>query len=266
MKIMCPSKIHRLLIKTIRKAVGISRVFCICAAAGLGAMVIMCNNDSGTDPKPPTLPPPARVIFSEGFEGNNLDSSGFRVAYRGTGYGLMSITYKAAHNGSKYSLMSDSNQTGIRKLLPVDQFIQDSIAGLEFYLMASAAGKTEVYAAFGQGGNSLGMLPNGWQTVFGMGIDKSDSLWCLYQRYSYPQVDTLLVHKTCGALKTNKWYKCNIEYDFNAEKLTWYLDNVPVFSKSAPNRPVEEFIVYRDTLGGPGPKDYFFDDITVYKR
>jgi hypothetical protein len=207
------------------------------------------------------------IIFFEGFEGNNLTDAGFRVAYRGSGYGLMSITSKAAHNGSTHSLTTDSNKTGIRKLLTVDQFITDSIAGLDFYLMASTAGQAEVYAAFGQGGNSLGMLPNGWQTVFGMGIDKNDSLWCLYQRYSYPQEDSLLVHKTCGALATNKWYKCTIEYDFATEKMTWYLDNVPVFSKNAPNRTIEEFIINRDDPdGGQGPKDYFFDDITVYKR
>lgn len=241
----------------------ISKVLWIAAAVAASGIVIRCNS---TNPATPTIPPPKTIIFSEGFEGNNLDSSGFRVGYRGPEYGWMSITSKAGHNGSKYSLMSDSNKTGIRKILLVDQFITDSIGGLEFYLMASSAGQAEVYAAFGQGGNSLGMLPNGWQTVFGMGIDKHDSLWCLYERYSSPQADTLLVHKTCGALKTNKWYKCNIEYDFNAEKMTWYLDNAPVYSRSAPNRTIEEFIVYRDTLGGSGPKDYFFDDITVYKR
>ena len=205
------------------------------------------------------------VIFSEGFEGNNLDSAGFRVAYRGPDYGWMIITTNAAHSGT-HSLASDSNKTGIRKILPVDQFINDSIAGLEFYLMAAKAGQTEVYSAFGQGGNSLGMLKNGWQTVFGMGIDTSDSLWCLYEKYSNPQADSDLVHKRCGALEENKWYKCNIEYDFAAMMLTYSLNDMVVYTKSAPNRTIEEFIVYRDTCGTQGPKEYYFDDITMYKR
>jgi hypothetical protein len=205
------------------------------------------------------------VIFSEGFEGTNLDSAGFRVAYRGTGYGWMTITDKAGHN-STYSLTSDSNKTGIRKILTVDQFIKDSVAGLEFYLMAKKAGQAEVYAAMGQGGNSAGMLPNGWQTIFGMGIDQRDSLWCLYEKYSYPQADSDLVHKTCGALETNKWYKCTIEYDFAAMALTYSLNDTVVYTKSAPNRTIEEFIIYRDTAGPAGPTDYFFDDVTMYKR
>jgi hypothetical protein len=205
------------------------------------------------------------VIFSEGFEGTNLIDAGFRVAYRGPDYGWMVATTKAAHTGA-HSLTSDSNKTGIRRLLTVEQFVTDSIAGLEFYLMALKAQQSECYAAMGQGGNSWGMLPNGWQTVFGMGIDKSDSLWCMYEKYSNPQADTDLVHKKIAALETNKWYKCTIEFDFNESKLTYSLDDKVVYTKGAPNRTIEEFIVYRDTLGPPGPTDYFFDDVTMYKR
>lgn len=209
---------------------------------------------------------PRNVIISEGFEGNNLDSVGFRKAYRGDDYGWMSITNKVGHNNSSYSLSSDSNNTGIRQLLTVDQFIKDSIAGLEFYLKATSAGQSNFYAAFGQGGNSAGMLPNGWQTVFGMGISKSDSLWYMYEKYSYPQADSDLVHRNFEELKLNKWYKCNIEYDFSKGKLNYYLDNSIVFSKTAPKRTIEECIVFRDTLGKQGPKDYYLDDFTVYKR
>jgi hypothetical protein len=240
-----------------------SRAFCVVAALAVYGIVVRCNSNSGPITTP--IAPPRHVILSEEFEGTNLDSAGFRQAYRGPDYGWMYITTNAAHTGT-YSLTSDSNKTGIRKLLAVDQFINDSIAGLEFYCMAATAGQTEFYAAFGQGGNSAGMLPNGWQTVFGMGIDKSDSLWCMYEKYDYPQADSDLVHKTCGALELNKWYKCTIEYDFAAMVLTYYLDNAPVYSRSAPQRTIEEFVVYRDTVGAQGPKDYFIDDITIYKR
>ena len=56
-----------------------------------------------------------------------------------------------------------------------------------------------------------------------MGIDKSDSLWYTFQKYDDPQADSDLVNKTFAALEFNKWYKCAIEYDFSAQKLTYYL-------------------------------------------
>ena len=238
----------------------IFRVFCIGAAVAVSGIVVMCNKDSGTTP----TTPPRNVLFSEGFEGTNLDSAGYTKLYNPPAYGWMSISTNAAHSGTS-SLTSDSNNTGIRRWL--DNPIRDSIAGLEFYLMAKESGKTNFFAAITTMGTSAGMLDNGFSALLGMGIDKSDSLWYSYQKYDNPQADSDLVHKTFAALEFNKWYKCTVEYDFTAQKLTYYLNGSAIYTRSAPGINVlDMFITMRDGLGDPGPKDYFIDDITIYKR
>ena len=74
----------------------ISRVFCIAAAVTVFGIAAMCNKDSS-----PTSPasPPENVLFSDGFEGNNLDSldsagNGYTKIYNPRAYGSMSITTK----------------------------------------------------------------------------------------------------------------------------------------------------------------------------
>jgi hypothetical protein len=239
--------------------VTMSRVFDIIAAVAVGGIVVTCNNNPTTPP-----PHPRHVILSEGFEGNNLDSAGYTKIYNPRAYGPMSITTNAAHSGT-YSLTSDSNNTGLRKWL--DSAISDSIAGLEFYLMAANAGQTDFFAAIVTMGTSAGMLNNGFSTVLGMGIDKSDSLWYTFQKYDNPQADSDLVYKNFAALEFNKWYKCTMEYDFAAQKLTYSLDDRVVFTKGASGiAKLDMFITMRDSVGAQGPKDYFIDDITIYKR
>ena len=204
------------------------------------------------------------IISFDGFEGNNLDSAGYMKIYNPAAYGWMSVTTKAAHTGA-YSLTSDSNNTGLRKWL--DSPISDSIAGLAFYLKASQSGKTDFFAAIVTMGTSAGMLDNGFSTVLGMGIDKSDSLWYTFQKYDDPQADSDLIRKNFAPLEFNRWYKCAVEYDFTAKTLTYFLDGAVVFTRSAPGiRKLDMFITYRDGLGAQGPKDYFIDDITIYKR
>jgi len=100
-----------------------------------------------------------------------------------------------------------------------------------------------------------------------MGIDKSDSLWYTLQKSDNPQADSDLVYKNFAALEFNKWYKCAIEYDFNLQKATYFLNGLVVYTRSAPGIHVlDMFITMRDELGSQGPKDYFIDDITIYKR
>jgi hypothetical protein len=176
----------------------------------------------------------------------------------------MSVTNSAAHSG-EYSLTSDSNNTGLRKWL--DEPFRDSIAGLEFYLMATHTGQTNFLAALTKAGTSGGMLDNGFYMVLGIGIDKSDSLLCTFQKFDNPQADSDLVSKTCGALELNKWYKCTIEYDFTSAKATYSVDGRVVFSHSAPGIDMLDVLMtMRDGLGAPGQKDYYIDDITLYKR
>ena len=227
----------------------------------MGVVVVMCNSSSG-----PTAvtPPPRNVIFLEGFEGNNLDSAQYTKIYNPRNYGRMSISTKAAHTG-KYSLTSDSNNTGVRKWL--DNPIDDSIAGREFYLKALKAEKINFFAALTTMGTSAGMLDNGFYSVLGMGIDKSDSLWYTFQKADNPQADSDLVQKKFAALQLNTWYKCVVEYDFTAMKLTYFLNDREIFSKRASGiKKFDMFITMRDSLGAPGAKDYFIDDVTIYKR
>jgi hypothetical protein len=242
-------------------------VLCKAAAVTLCVVVVMCNSNNG-----PTALPPSQhtIILSQGFEGNNLDSAGYTKIYNPRAYGPMSITKKTAHTGA-YSLTSDSNNTGIRKWLynsNGDQVsISDSIAGMEFYLMAANSGKTDFFAAIVTMGTSAGMLDNGFSTVLGMGINKSDSLWYTFQKYDNPQADSDLVQKNFAALEFNKWYKCAMEYDFAAQKLTYFLNDSAIFTRSAPGiKKLDMFITMRDSLGTQGTKDYFIDDITIYKR
>jgi hypothetical protein len=204
------------------------------------------------------------LLYFEGFEGRNLDSAGFQKIYNPAAYGWMSVSTKAAHSGSS-ALASDSNNTGLRKWL--DDPIKDSIAGLEFYLMAKSAGHTNIFAAIVTMGTSAGMLNNGFSTLLGMGISKSDSLWYAFEKWNNPLADSDLVHTNFAALEFNKWYKCTIEYNFSTKSVTYYLDNTAVFTRSAPGfRVLDMFITYRDALGEQGPKDYFIDDVTIYKR
>jgi hypothetical protein len=176
----------------------------------------------------------------------------------------MSVSSAVAHSGV-YSLTSDSNNTGVRKWL--DNPISDSIAGMEFYLMAKTSGHIDFHAAIVTMGTSAGMLNNGFSAVLGMGVDMSDSLWYTFQKYDNPQADSDLVHKNFEALEFNKWYKCAVEYDFTAQALTYYLNNTAVYTRSAPGiKKLDMFITERDSLGSTGPKEYYIDDITIYKR
>ena len=204
------------------------------------------------------------VLYYEGFEGKNLDSAGFQKIYNPAAYGWMSVSTKAAHSGNS-SLASDSNNTGLRRWL--DDPISDSIAGLEFYLMAKSAGHTDFFAAIVTMGTSAGMLGNGFSTLLGMGISKSDSLWYAFEKWGNPQPDSDLVHKSFAALEFNKWYKCTIEYNFATKQVTYFLDNTAIFTRNAPGfRMLDMLVTFRDGLGEQGPKDYYIDDISVYKR
>lgn len=225
------------------------------AAAAIGAMFIMCNNDKGpTDPPDNPEPPPGNVILSEGFEG---DLSNYRQITYTPEQGLMSISTQHPKTGSG-SLTSDSNNTSIKRI--IEPSIEDSIAGLQFYIMATNAAHTDFFAAICK----LGSGPDGGLiTKYGMGIDKSDSL--NYICYDY--LNSINERKNFAPLTLNKWYKCRIEYDYTDTTLTYYLDNDTVYTGLSPN-PVtlQYFVVIRDNLGAPGAAGYYVDDVVIYKR
>ena len=224
---------------------------CAIAAVALGGLLICCDKKDASSAPPA---PERNAVLSEGFE--NGISDYMQVTYAPE-QGLMSVSTNYAHSGT-HSLTSDSNNTGIRKSL--DDPISDSIAGLEFYLMAKKAERTNFVAVIARSGSSA----NGLYTILGMGIDKSDSLKYIYE---YQPDDTSNEHKNFAALMLNKWYKCKIEYDYSDTTLTYSLDDSTVYTRTAPSpMTLQTFIVMRDSLGAPGPSGYYVDDVAVYKR
>ena len=232
-----------------------SRIAFAIAVVAICGMIMNCNKNSNpTGPTPPPDPTTGQIIVSEGFEG---DLSNYRQINYDSSQGMMSISTQYAHSG-KASLTSDSNNTGIKRT--VDPSIHDSIAGLQFYLMATKDAHTDFMAAICTPGSSA----NGLYSILGMGIDKSDSLRYVYEK---DPLDPINEHKNFAALTLNKWYKCKIEYDFTDTTLTYYLDDAIVHTQPASNlMTLEMFVVMRDSLGAQGPSGYYLDDVIIYKR
>ena len=221
-------------------------------AAAIGGMVVSCNGPNSPIASPDL--PPGSVIFSEEFEG---DLSSYRQITYAIGQGMMSLSTQQARSG-KRSLTSDSNNTGIKRV--IDPSINDSIAGLQFFLMATTTAHTNFIAAMCKPGSSA----NGLFSIFGMGIDQSDSLKYVYEN---APGDTINEHKNFAALVLNKWYKCKIEYDYTDTILTFFVDNTVVYTRSAPSpMTLQTFVVMRDDLGAQGPAGYYLDNASIYKR
>lgn len=228
----------------------------VAAVAAVG-MIMMCDKDN--NPIAPVNPVPVNtvpgyVILSDDFEG---DLSNYRqVSYYSTD-GMLSLSTQHARAGSG-SLTSDSNSTSIKKV--IDPAINDSIAGLQFYLMATKTAQTNFMAALCKPGSSA----NGLFAIYGMGIDKSDSLGYTFE--NAPN-DPINEHKNFAALTLNTWYKCKIEYDYTTTTLTYYLDDAVAFTRLAPDpMTLQIFVIMRNDLGAQGPSGYYIDDIAVYKR
>lgn len=227
-------------------------IFLAAGVVALSMAGITCKEDSGpTGPITDTVP--GNVVLSEGFEDGTTPLLQYTYA---PGWGIMSRTTGHARTGS-YSLTSDSNRTGIKIHFDI---IADSIAGLQFYLMATMAEQVNFGAAIARSGSAW----DGMFSIFGMGIGKSDSLQYIYQ---YQPDDPTNEQKNFAPLHFNKWYQCRIEYDFNTNTLTYFLDGTVVGTKTPPSvASLTMFLTMRDELGLPGPSGYYIDDISVYKR
>jgi hypothetical protein len=229
------------------------------AAAALGTITLSCSKKSS--PIGPVIPA-GGVIFNEGFE-EHPDSLGLlyaQVSYA-SNWGLMTITDSAAHAG-KQSLTCDSNCTGIKGTIGTE--IEDSTAGIQFYLMAKKPEETDFSAGLAQ----LGSAGNGLFAFVGMGIDKSDSFTCFYQQQpDNGNSGTGMIQKNVVPLGFNKWYKCNIEYNYGNDTATYFLNGAVVYKVDFGGmQAISDFFAIRDSLGSQGPKDYYLDDITVYKK
>jgi hypothetical protein len=226
-------------------------VYAITAVAIVG-MIFRCTTENSPTTPPDTVP--GNVILSEGFEG---DLSNYKQITYVEGQGMMSISTQHALFG-KGALTSDSNNTGIKKMF--DPSIYDSIAGLQFYLMSTKAAHTNFIAALCQTGSSA----NGLYTVFGMGIDRSDSLKYVFEN---APLDPMNEQKNFAPLTLSKWYKCKIEYNFTDTTLTYSVDDSVVYQRGVPNpMGLQIFVAMRDSLGAQGPSGYYMDNVSIYKR
>ena len=231
------------------------KVTIVCAALTISVMLVRCNSNNAPTALPDKIP--GTVLLSEGFEG---DLSNYKqIVYDGA-EGLMTIdsSSKAHVHLGKGSLTSDSNSTSIKCRL--DPTIDDSIAGLQFYIMATKKSQTDMIVALCRPGSSA----NGLFSIFGLGIGKSDSLMYVFEN---APADPINEHKSFAPFTLNKWYKCKVEYGYADTTLSFFVDDRLVYKRGAPS-PVtlQYFVVMRDGLGTQGPSGYYVDDVAIYKR
>ena len=216
--------------------------------------VMGCNSSNN----PPASSP---SILSEGFEGS-LSSwqTEFMINFGDPTYPRMRITTDAAHNGT-HSLISDSNRTALLYNLP--DKLQDSIACLQFYMMAKEQGHTNFTVQIGQDAGSSGGLCK----KFGFGFSPTDSIVTVFfDNYGG-------VHDTAvKAIVLNQWYKCNIEVNFTTQVISYLLDDQIV--RTAPLPTIEMYGIdkllvlrgFEPTEGEDGVKKCYVDDIVLYKK
>jgi hypothetical protein len=228
-----------------------SRLAYVVVTAAAVVLFVGCSKKSSG----PTAPAPVRnVIFTDDFE-NGLSSDWNQLIWQ-TGWTMMSIASDCGHSPT-HSLTSTDSMTGLKR--QIYPGITDSIAGLEFFLLTKQNEHIDFYAALATTGSSA----NGLAIVMGLGLSKTDSLMYVYQAAA----DSVL-HKVAFAAPTfNTWYKCNIEYDFNTSIITYSLNDAVIHQQTVAAPPSIPWVVtVRENPGILGPKQYYIDDVTVYKR
>jgi hypothetical protein len=211
------------------------------------------------------------VLFTEGFEGDLSNwKTEYLINYGDPTYPRMRITTDTAHAGT-HSITGDSNMTALEYDVPDTNHIDTLIAGIQFYIMATAKGQANFTVAIGQNNGSSGGLGK----AFGIGFDMSDSVKCSYYDSWSGHSDTMI-----APIQLNKWYKCVVEVDMDAKIITYSLDDVKVRTVPLPSIEwswVDRVLVLRglgdyDQNGSliqivdNAPKQYYADDIVLYKR
>jgi hypothetical protein len=233
-----------------------SIVYVVVTAAAV-VLFIGCSKKSSGPTAPENPPPVKNVIFTDDFE-NGLSSDWNQLIYQ-IGWTMMSIASDCGHSPT-HSLTSTDSMAGLKR--QIYPSIMDSIAGLEFFLLAKQNEHIDFYAALATTGSSA----NGLAIVMGLGLSKTDSLMYVYQ--AGPDS---VSHKVAFAAPTfNTWYKCNIEYDFNTSIITYSLNDTVIHQQTVPAvvaPPAIQWVVtVRENPGIEGLKQYYIDDVTLYKR
>jgi hypothetical protein len=208
------------------------------------------------------LPSGTTLVFKEGF-GEGLTR--WEVSYMINivdNYPQMTISTAAAHSGT-HSITSDASRSAL--VYNIDPRLEAGTVGLQFYMMATAAGQTNFSVRFGQNAGSSGGLGK----AFGFGFDKTDSVKTIYYDSweMNPEIDSML-----APIQMNHWYKCVVEINFaagTAGNITWKLDDAVVQTKPLPVSEmygIDRALVFRGMDGADGVKPYYADDIVVYTK
>ena len=238
---------------------------------GVAGLFIGCGDPVGPQAAgdtPVVVPAGATALLAEGFGSNLAQWEPTFMINVGDYYPQMRITTDAAHTGT-HSITSDSNRTALVYNVSSADRPESGIAGIQFFIMTKAADSINFVVSIGQNAGSSGGLVN----AFGLGFDLGGTLIATYKDKD-GSADTLL-----AAITPNKWYKCRVEVDFTAMLITYFVDDVKVYTHAT---PVSEFygldrvLVFRGdgnhTLAGDyfaakeGPKKYYADDIVLYKK
>jgi hypothetical protein len=238
-------------------------IFAGALVTGVVGFMMGCGSSSSpTGPAATTdasisAPAGARVILSEGFGGDLSKWQPLYMINIGDNYPQMRITTDAFHTGT-HSITSDSNRSALVFNLP--DRAEDSVVCAQFYFMTKAAGHINFTVEIGQNAGSSGGLGK----AFGLGFDSTNNVKSTYWDMFTGQNDTML-----GAIQPNKWYKGLVEFNWNTSTITYYLDDAVVRTVPFPTSDmmgIDRLLVFRGINGVDGPKQYYIDDIILYKK
>jgi hypothetical protein len=241
-------------------------------AAGLFAatlLVIGCTvpNLLGTPDPLPMGPDGATVLFRDSFGGSLSHWDASYMVSIGVFYPRMRNSVAEVHSGT-HSVTSDSSWSALVSSLASDNIINTNIAGLEFWLYAKTLGEANFAAQIGQNAGPSGGLGKS----YGIGFGRNDSIKCTYFDFT----DSIPYrNKSIAPIQLDHWYRCDVEVDFNAKAISYYIDSVKV--QTVPLQLDEMYGIDRilisrgedptDSLDHPsGPKQYFIDDVVLYKK
>jgi hypothetical protein len=243
------------------------------AAACIAATMIGCG--SKDNPVAPAAgdasisgPAGSTAVFSEGFGGDLSKWEQQFMINVGDYYPQMRITTAAFHTGT-HSITSDTSQSALVHAFSGPMYT--GIAGVQFYVMATAKGEANFTVQIGQNAGSSGGLGK----AFGLGFDKTDSVTCIYYDYmGFTQRQDSAV----APMQVNHWYKCVVEVNFSDTTISYYLDDQKVRTRHdllSDWNGIDRVLVFRgvnpeDLSAGTdhlaGPKPYYADDIVFYTK
>ena len=230
------------------------------------AVVFMGCNSKSNPASPsdtPAVPTGTTALFSDGFGGDlSKYESQFMLAVDSF-YSPMRITIDAAHSGT-HSLTTDSNKTAL--CYEVTPRPESGIVGFQWYMMAKSAGSINFAVSAGQNAGSSGGLSKN----FGFAFDSSNVIKATYHDVNYGmfgEADTVL-----GTIQFNHWYKCRVEVNLadmtTDSAVVYYLDDAKVYHMNLPTIEmygIDRVLAFRG-YGAEGPKQYYVDDMVLYKK